>query len=137
MRFFQSDATNKGQRLAQKVDWSNPRERLPYVSDETLYALPPRHKPWKWSDRERRWKQFRARVPFGVLVLLGCAYAAYLHVNDRGMGRLRLVRGSPQLAAVLERLGVLRSLPQSVRDSSTMVALIAFTLSRVSILRSI
>ena len=111
---FKSAATDVNLRMKQKVDWQNPRERLGYVPDEVLGALPPRAKPWKWSERETRWKQLRARIPFGVLVLIGCAYAGYLHVNDRGMGRLRLERTSPQLTAMLEKLGILRALPQAV-----------------------
>jgi hypothetical protein len=112
--WFKSATTERGRRSAQKIDWSNPGERLPYVGKEVLFGLPPMTKPFKQQDSVLRWYQLRARLVWGVFLFSGFSYAAYLHLNDRGQGRLALQRSAPQLARFFQKAGLLQPLPQSV-----------------------
>ncbi len=72
-------------------------------------------KPFKQSDRTLKWYQVRARLVWGVFLFSGFSYAAYLHLNDRGQGRLQLLAHAPALARWLQQIGVLQPLPQAVR----------------------
>lgn len=112
--WFKSGTTDKKLRASQKINWANPSERLPYMSEESLFALPAMAKPFKQSDGVIKWYQIRARLIWGLFLLSGFSYAAYLHLNDRGQGRLKLLSSAPALARWLQSTGLLQPLPQAV-----------------------
>ena len=113
--WFQSHTSDFSARMQQRINYANPASRLPYVQEAELFALPPVAKPFRTSDRKLGFYDVRARLFWAVFLASSFGYAAYLNLNERGLGRLRLLEAAPGLVHWLERSGILQPLPQSVR----------------------
>lgn len=102
--------------MEQRINWDNPGDRLKYVPDDIVYALPPPSRPmYPYTGPELRRRELRSRIPIALLVLLALTHLAYKKLNEGSDIRLFLERKAPWLAAVLTRVGLLQHFPAAVR----------------------
>lgn len=123
--WFNSDQSDYKRRLAQRINWDKPGERLKYIADDVLYAMPPPGRPMPLSAAELRRQELRSKLPLLVLVLFAAGHIAYSRVNETRDSRVFLEERFPSLARALAFVGFLKRFPESVRrprDRSFVIA---------------
>jgi hypothetical protein len=112
--WFDTDASNYAKRSEQRIDWDNPGDRLKYVPDEIVYALPPPGRPaYPYTDEELRRRETRTRIPLLLLVLLALGHVGYTTLHKRRDIRAWVERTVPAAARLLRLVGLFPSFPEA------------------------
>jgi hypothetical protein len=108
--WYKSAQTDWKRRGAQRIDWENPGERLKFVPEDMLYAMPPPPPTSAYSMSQFHLRLLRSRIPVVIVFLFATGHWAVSSIAESRTLACDVQRRAPWLAEVLAQLGFISQL---------------------------